>query len=139
VPGAQVGIDFAGEVAKIGSKVDPKLDLHLGDTVVGSVHGGMYHLTSSLGNQPSPLLTNIGLYQDIGAFAEYAKVDSELVWKIPEGTLSIEEAVTLGAGLLTCVLVMWDPNRLALVEYPDTVEEDTWVSFSHVIDTDTQK
>jgi len=31
-----------------------------------------------------------------GAFSEYAKGFSDLVWKIPEGTFSFEEAVTTG-------------------------------------------
>ena len=32
-----------------------------------------------------------------GAFAEYAKAFSDIVWKIPEGTLSFEQAVATGS------------------------------------------
>ena len=33
---------------------------------------------------------------DRGAFAEYVKSSWDLIWKIPEGTLSDEQAATMG-------------------------------------------
>ncbi|KAF8575736.1 NAD(P)-binding protein [Ramaria rubella] len=35
---------------------------------------------------------------DRGSFAEYVKADSDLVWVVPEGTVSHEEAATLNCG-----------------------------------------
>lgn len=72
VPGSVVGCDFSGVVAKVGRNVStPKV----GDHVAGFVHGGQF--------------------PDEGAFAEYVKTPAELVWAVPENTLSHDEAATL--------------------------------------------
>lgn len=39
-PGVIPGIDFAGEVVKIGKSLDPKVSFKVGDRVSGAVHGG---------------------------------------------------------------------------------------------------
>ena len=36
-----------------------------------------------------------------GAFAEYVKAFSDLVWKIPQGTFSFEQAVATGSPYVT--------------------------------------
>ena len=40
--------------------------------------------------------TQGGTYSDRGAYAEYVKAEAELIWKIPDGTLSYEQAATMG-------------------------------------------
>ena len=68
-----MGCDFSGTVVRAGKNVvNPAVGAH----VAGFVHGGTF--------------------ADEGAFAEYVKVPAELVWTVPEGTLSHEEAATLG-------------------------------------------
>ena len=48
----------------------------VGDSVAGFTHGGTY--------------------EDRGAYAEYVKASADLAWKIPDSTLSFEQAATLG-------------------------------------------
>jgi len=104
--GALAGIDFSGVVVKIGNNMDPKCTFSVGDRVAGGVHGGVF--------------------PDIGSFAEYVRADAEILWKIPEDTLTMEEAATFGVGFLTSVQAMFHSDRLAMVEYPDQAEEGTW-------------
>ena len=73
--GTIAGVDYAGVIVKIGSAVTA---LAVGDRVAGIVHGGHY--------------------KDRGAFAEYVKTPADLTWKIPDGTISDEQAATLGCG-----------------------------------------
>ena len=73
--GTIAGVDYAGVIVKIGSAVTA---LAVGDRVAGIVHGGHY--------------------EDRGAFAEYVKTPADLTWKIPDGTISDEQAATLGCG-----------------------------------------
>ncbi|KAI0070946.1 GroES-like protein [Panus rudis PR-1116 ss-1] len=73
--GTITGCDFSGTVAKVGKNVTT---LKVGDHVAGFTQGGHW--------------------KDIGAFAEYTTSPAELVWKVPEGTLSHEEATTLECG-----------------------------------------
>lgn len=40
-------------------------------------------------------LNLIGNYKDRGAFAEYAKADSDLVWKFSTNAVSFEQAATM--------------------------------------------
>jgi len=105
-PGSLSGIDFAGEVVHVGNNMDPKCTFAVGDRVAGGVHGG--------------------LFPDIGAFAEYVRVDAAILWVIPEDTLTMEEATTFGVGFMTAVQAMFHSDRLAMVEYPGQVEEGTW-------------
>jgi len=75
---SRIGCDYAGEVTKIGKYA--KGNWKVGDRVAGLVHGGI-----------SP---------DIGAFAEYLKVDGDLAWRIPEGVTD-EVASTYGVSAAT--------------------------------------
>lgn len=74
-PGSIIGVDFSGVVVKLGDAVT---NVKLGDHVSGFTHGGYY--------------------KDRGAFAEYTKIESDLVWIVPPGTLSHEEAATMNCG-----------------------------------------
>lgn len=73
IEGSICGCDWSGYVVKIGQGVST---LGIGDHVAGFVQGGTY--------------------TDRGAFAEYVKTAAELAWKVPAGTLSHEEAATMG-------------------------------------------
>lgn len=79
----------------------------VGEHVAGFVHGGTY--------------------ADRGAFAEYVKTGADLCWAVPEGTLSHEEAATMGCGYWTAVQVLFHPSRLGLVEIPERVQREEWV------------
>lgn len=82
-PGSRSGCDFAGEVVELGSNLARKWEV--GDRVAGCVHGG--------------------LYPDRGAFAEYLKAESDLVWKIPED-MDGAEATTYGVSGITPMLAL---------------------------------
>ena len=71
--GVICGCDYSGYVVKIGKDVTL---LSVGDHVAGFTHGS--------------------IFKDRGAFAEYLKIAEDLAFKVPEGTLSHEEAATLG-------------------------------------------
>ena len=72
-PGSIVGCDFSGYVCAVGRDVaSPKI----GDHVAGFVHGSTF--------------------PDSGAFAEYVKTPADLVWAVPENTVSHDEAATFG-------------------------------------------
>lgn len=64
--GSVVGVDAAGEIVKLGSKVDTN-KFHLGDFVYGFVHGSSHR-------RP-----------DNGAFAEYVALDSKIAFTIKNG------------------------------------------------------
>ena len=72
-PGTILGVDWSGVIVAVGKNVTSH---KVGDHAAGFVHGG--------------------LYKDWGAYAEYICTPAELSWVIPEGTLSFEEAATLG-------------------------------------------
>lgn len=72
-PGVIVGCDWSGYVVKTGKNVQ---NVAIGDLVAGSVQGNTW--------------------PDRGAFAEYLKAAADLTWKVPEGTVSPEEAATMG-------------------------------------------
>jgi len=101
-PGTIVGVDYAGVIAKVGKDVTT---LAVGDRVAGFVHGGQY--------------------TDRGAFAQYVKTPAELTWKVPEGTITDEDAATLGCGAWTAVQTLF--NRLHLVEPPKKTTKEEWV------------
>ncbi len=71
--GTICGCDWSGYVAQVGKNVS---NPSVGDHVAGFVQGGTY--------------------TDRGAYAEYVKTPAELVWKVPDQTLSHEEAATMG-------------------------------------------
>ena len=66
-----IGCDLSGTVVEVGKNVS---SLKLGDHVLTIKHGSTY---------PGE-----------GAFAQYAKAPAELVWAIPDGTLTFEESAT---------------------------------------------
>lgn len=99
---AIIGCDFSGEIVKLGSNL--KNTSHkVGDKVSGVTHGS--------------------LYDDRGAFAEYTKVYSQLVFNVPDN-LSMEEAASFG--------IPWGTTLQAMVlsqkhEWPPaTVSGDKW-------------
>ena len=75
-PGTVLGCDFSGNVVEVGSAVAHVTDLAIGTHVAGFAHGGAF--------------------TDEGAFAEYVRAPAGLVWAVPEGTLSHEQAATFG-------------------------------------------
>ncbi|EAW08949.1 zinc-binding alcohol dehydrogenase family protein [Aspergillus clavatus NRRL 1] len=87
-PGAIAGMDFAGEVVSIGSKVQTAAPIKLGDRVCGTVPG-MHSLTPT-----------------VGAFAEFVGATDLTTIKIPEG-MSFEQAATLGSGIGTVGLALF--------------------------------
>ena len=124
-PGTICGCDWTGYVVKAGKDVSTPV---VGDRVAGFVQGGTY--------------------EDRGAFAEYVKTSGDLTWKVPEDTLTDEQAATLGCGCVqlcnsftylideafhlcdrfwTAVQALFHPTRLGLVEPPNKVEGEEWV------------
>ncbi|KAI0797098.1 GroES-like protein [Abortiporus biennis] len=103
-PGTIIGVDFAGKIVKVGKNVT---DVAVGDNVASFVHGG--------------------IKSDRGAFAQYVKAADELVWKIPDGSITFEEAATLNCGFWTGVQSLFHPKRLGLVEPPKKVSGEEWV------------
>lgn len=78
--GGIAGCDFAGVIEKVGR--DAPGPWKIGDRVAGFVQGG--------------------IDDGRGAFAEYVKVDDDLVWRVPD-TLSDEEASTYGIPAVTAM------------------------------------
>jgi NADPH:quinone reductase-like Zn-dependent oxidoreductase len=101
-PGALIGMDFSGIVASI--HPNTKTDLRIGDPVCGMVAG-------SNPGDPSN-----------GAFASYIRVRPELLLRVPPD-LPMEQAATLGVGLMTNVMAIWDPSALALTATPESPTE----------------
>ncbi|KAL4902784.1 hypothetical protein BDW74DRAFT_169356 [Aspergillus multicolor] len=87
-PGCIAGMDFAGEVIAIGSKVQTATPLKPGDRVCGAVPG-MHALTPA-----------------VGAFAEYVGAADLTTLRVPDH-MSLEEAVTLGSGIGTIGLALF--------------------------------
>ncbi|KAI0434878.1 GroES-like protein [Xylaria sp. FL1042] len=107
-PGAVVGMDYAGIIVSIHPETET--DLRVGDAVCGMVHGA---------NPASP---------DNGAFAEYIRVRPEMLLRVPQGeegraVLPMEQAATLGVGIMTNIMALWDPSGLALAATPDEPTE----------------
>lgn len=92
-PGALVGMDFSGTIAAI--HPDTVTDLAVGDRVCGMVHG------SSRGDP-----TN-------GAFAQYVRAKAAVLLRVP-GHLSMQDAATLGVGIMTNAMALWDTQALGL-------------------------
>lgn len=103
-PGAVVGMDFSGTVAAI--HADTKTDLKIGDRVCSWVHG-------SNPGDPSN-----------GAFAQYIRARPEILLRVPKDTsMLMEEAATLGLGLMTNIMALWDPAALGLAAHPGSPAE----------------
>jgi len=75
-----LGCDFSGIVVALGTGLSQisSNGMKIGSHVAGFVQGGHF--------------------ADRGAFAEYIKTPAELVWVVPEGVFSWEEAATMGCG-----------------------------------------
>ncbi|OCF36542.1 enoyl reductase [Kwoniella heveanensis CBS 569] len=101
VPGVINGNDYAGTVVKLGPNL--KVPLKVGDKVAGTTHGG--------------------IYKDRGAFAEYAKISSDLCFKIPEG-MKPEEAATYGIAWVTACQAILASQGHAFP--PEKVPEGSW-------------
>lgn len=100
--GAYIGCDLAGEIVKLGPNL--QIDLKVGDRVSGSVAGGEHSTYPACPKGKSADLQNPCLLDAVsgrGAFSEYVKTFSDLVWKIPQGTLSFEQAVAFGTPYVT--------------------------------------
>ncbi|PYI20234.1 GroES-like protein [Aspergillus violaceofuscus CBS 115571] len=99
-PGATAGLDFAGEIVALGEEVTSSAfssaRLALGTRVCGCVFGN-----------------NAG-QRDNGAFAEYVAVPAALVLCIPD-SMSFQQAATLGCGLATTGLALYQTLGLPLV------------------------
>lgn len=89
-PGATLGFDYSGEVIALGTQADEGVTrpLTIGDRVFGCVFGN---------NPDRP---------DNGSFAEYVAVPANLALMIPSH-MSFEEAATLGVGLATVGLALY--------------------------------
>jgi len=106
--GAHIGCDFTGEVVKLGPNL--KVDIEIGDRVSATVAG------NSVSGR--------------GAFAEYAKVPSDLVWKIPgQGTLSFEQAAATGSPLNTAFQALYGVRELGLLQpgHSSKGTDETWI------------
>ncbi|KAJ1308344.1 hypothetical protein OPQ81_004054 [Rhizoctonia solani] len=98
-----IGCDLSGIVVKLGSNSISRVKV--GDTVAAFVHGGNY--------------------RDRGAFAQYAKADSDLVWKFSPSTLSFEEAATMGCALWTSIQAFY--RRMRLDEPFSASPKNDWI------------
>lgn len=105
--GAFVGSDLSGEVVKLGPNLQN--DIRVGDVVGASVTGGVE--------------------SGRGAFAEYAKAYSDIVWKVPEGTYSFEEVAATGVPLNTAFQGLYGSRSLKLAQPfgPTAVQGETWI------------
>lgn len=84
---AIIGCDYAGTVVKLGNNLASPLQV--GDKVAGWVHGG--------------------LFPNKGSYAEYAKQESDLLFKVPE-SISLKEASHFGCAWLTALQVSQFPT-----------------------------
>jgi len=101
-PKALIGCDFSGTVVSLGEGLRNS-SIKVGDKVAGAVHGG--------------------LYQNKGSYAEYLKVQSDLVFKVP-GSMSLEKAATFGVPWLTAgqILALNQGKKL-----PPAKVGDEWI------------
>jgi NADPH:quinone reductase-like Zn-dependent oxidoreductase len=96
-PGAISGMDFAGVVLAVGSKVSSAAPIAVGDRVCGAVQG-MHSLTPR-----------------VGAFAHYIGATDHVTLKLPD-TMSFEEGAALGSGISTIGLALF--RSLQVPGYP---------------------
>ena len=96
-PGVLVGCDYAGVVQDVGK--DVKKSFQKGDRICGFAHGS---------NAVQP---------EDGTFAEFIVVKGDLQYKIPDN-VSFEEAATLGLGVTTAALGLYQSLGLALPTQP---------------------
>jgi NADPH:quinone reductase-like Zn-dependent oxidoreductase len=101
-PGVLVGCDYAGIVEEVGKAV--KKPFKKGEYIWGFAHG-------SNATQPED-----------GTFAEYIVVKGDLHYRIPDG-MSFQDAATLGLGVTTAALGLYQSLKLALPVSPIPVHE----------------
>lgn len=97
------GHEWAGEIVKVGAEVDPE-DFKIGDRVVGESHTycgkcprcleGNYHICIK-SDKPGAFEKGFYLYghDAQGTFAEFAKREVQLLYKIPDGVSWDEAAI----------------------------------------------
>lgn len=95
--GAISGMDFAGVVLAVGSKVSTATPIVVGDRVCGAVQG-MHSLTPR-----------------VGAFAHYVGATDHVTLKLPE-SMSFEEGAAMGSGISTIGLALF--RSLEVPGYP---------------------
>ncbi|KAK8869863.1 hypothetical protein IAR55_000431 [Kwoniella newhampshirensis] len=101
-PGVQSGNDFAGTVVSLGDNLSTPLKV--GDKVAGCTHGG--------------------IWKDRGAYAEYARIESDMCFKVPEGT-KLDEAATFGVAWVTACQALIDSQKKPFPT-EGKVPEGTW-------------
>jgi NADPH:quinone reductase-like Zn-dependent oxidoreductase len=94
-PGAIIGCDFAGTIAKLGEDVKSISRLRVGDRVAGSVHG-----------------SNPMDHAD-GAFSEYIKTSADLVFQLQDSMSWETSAAIGGTGHGSLCLALKDVMGLA--------------------------
>jgi NADPH:quinone reductase-like Zn-dependent oxidoreductase len=94
---AIIGCDYAGTVVKLGNNLASPLQV--GDKVAGWVHGG--------------------LFPNKGSYAEYAKQESDLLFKVPE-SISLKEASHFGCAWITALQVSGHLESLKCVRLTAT-------------------
>ncbi|OCF71937.1 enoyl reductase [Kwoniella mangroviensis CBS 8886] len=100
-PGVINGCDFAGTIVKLGPNL--KTPLQIGDKIAGCTHGG--------------------IYKDRGSYAQYARIESDMCFKIPDG-LKPEEAATFGVAWVTACQAILESQKHAFP--PQKVPEGSW-------------
>jgi NADPH:quinone reductase-like Zn-dependent oxidoreductase len=86
--GRTVGSDFAGTIASLSPSIPQAANLNIGNRVAGFLQGAC-----SVNDRP-------------GAFAEYAVIPWELVWRVPE-EVKLEEAAGMSLVALTAAQAIW--------------------------------
>ncbi|KAI5451117.1 Zinc-binding oxidoreductase alcohol dehydrogenase [Naganishia albida] len=104
-PNVIIGCDYSGVIAQLGDDLK-NTEWKVGDHVAGMVHGGKF--------------------TDKGSFAEYARVQSDLLWKVPSsGPVGLREAPTYGVGFTTAAQVLY--TRLGLPYPPAKADGSEWI------------
>ncbi|WVQ71505.1 hypothetical protein IAR50_001044 [Cryptococcus sp. DSM 104548] len=103
VPGVINGCDYAGTVVKVGSGLS--VPLKVGDRVAGSVHGGYF--------------------KDEGSYAQYAAVESDLTWVVPE-SIKLEDAATFGVGWVTSLQTIIQRQKHAFPDVEKRITGNPW-------------
>jgi len=104
-PNVIIGCDYSGVVVALGDDL-ANSSWKVGDHVAGMVHGGKF--------------------TDKGSFAEYLRVQSDLLWKVPSsGSVGLREAPTYGVGFTTAAQVLY--TRLGLPYPPQKADNSEWI------------
>ena len=101
-PGSLSGCDYAGVVEEVGAGYSK--EWKVGDRICGAVHGGN------------------SMQLEDGAFAEHIVAKADLQMKLPEH-MSFEEGATLGVGIGTCGMGLFQRMGLNLPTSPTNKPE----------------